>query len=92
METPPRVWPSYTVSSRDTAPAVCAIVDIPGKPLLVYGTIITYFGDRGPSGQSKQRAISEKLSEEEVAALVQELQKQGMVIVTQTKLSYNLPM
>src|SRR5689334_7011584 len=52
-ETSPRVWPSYTVSSRDTAPAVCAIVNIPGKPLLVYGTIITYFGDRGPSGQSK---------------------------------------
>jgi hypothetical protein len=52
-ETPPRVWPSYTISSRDTSPAVCAIVDAPGKPLLVYGTIITYFGDRGPSGQSK---------------------------------------
>ena len=52
-ETPTRVWPSYTVSSRDTAPAVCAIVDVPGTPLLVYGTIITYFGDRGPAGQSK---------------------------------------
>lgn len=48
-----RVGPSYTVSSRDTAPAVCAIVDVPSTPLLVYGTIITYDGDRGLCGQSK---------------------------------------
>lgn len=53
IETPPRVWPSYTARSRDTAPAVCAIVDVPGRPLLVYGTIITCFGDRGPTGLSK---------------------------------------
>ena len=52
-EQPPRVSPSYTTSSRDTSPAVCAIVEVPAAPLLLYGTIITYFGDRGPTGQSK---------------------------------------
>ncbi len=63
-EDPPRVWPSYTTSSRDTSPAVCALVEHPVAPLLVYGTIITYFGDRGPAGQSKyndeqRRAIAD---------------------------------
>lgn len=52
-ETEPRTWPSYTVSSRDTSPAVCAIVELPGKQLLVCGTILSYPGDRGPTGQSK---------------------------------------
>ncbi|MEI7646530.1 MAG: endonuclease/exonuclease/phosphatase family protein [Chloroflexales bacterium] len=49
-EDPARTWPSFTVSSRDTAPAVCAIVETPGGKLLVYGTVITYFGDKGPWG------------------------------------------
>ena len=49
-EEPARTWPSFTVSSRDTAPAVCAIVETPGGKLLVYGTIITYSGDKGPWG------------------------------------------
>jgi hypothetical protein len=51
-EDPPRTWPSFTVSSRDTVPAVCAIVATPGGKVLVYGTVITYFGDRGPWGTS----------------------------------------
>ena len=49
-EDPPRTSPSYTVSSRDTSPAVCALVATPAGPLVVYGTVITYFGDRGPWG------------------------------------------
>lgn len=62
-EEPARTWPSFTVSSRDTAPAVCAIVAAPGGDVLVYGTVITYFGDRGPWGsapnhQEQQRSTA----------------------------------
>jgi endonuclease/exonuclease/phosphatase family metal-dependent hydrolase len=52
-EDPPRVYPSYTVSSRDTAPTVCAIVEAPGTPLLLYGTVIAHFADRGIHGTSE---------------------------------------
>jgi endonuclease/exonuclease/phosphatase (EEP) superfamily protein YafD len=51
-EEPARTYPSYTARSQDTAPAVCATVDVPAGPLLVYGTVITWFGDRGPWGTS----------------------------------------
>lgn len=64
QEEPTRTWPSYTVSSRDTSPAVCAEVLVPHCPLLVYGTVITYFGDRGPWGtslynQEQRKAVCE---------------------------------
>jgi len=49
-EDPARTWPSFTVSSQDTAPAICAIVETPGGKVLVYGTVITYAGDKGPWG------------------------------------------
>lgn len=52
-EEPARTWPSFTVSSRDTVPAVCAIVETPGGKVLVYGTVITYAGDRGPWGTAR---------------------------------------
>ena len=45
--------PSYATRSRATAPAACALIETPAGPLLVYGTIIAHFGDRGPLGQSK---------------------------------------
>lgn len=51
-EEPMRTWPSFTVSSRDTAPAVCAIIKTPTGNIMVYGTVMTYFGDRGPWGTS----------------------------------------
>ncbi len=41
QEEPARTYPSYTVSSRDTAPAVCAIVKTPAGQVLIYGTVIT---------------------------------------------------
>lgn len=51
-EEPARTWPSFTVSSRDTSPAICALVETPGGKVLVYGTVITYEGDQGPWGTS----------------------------------------
>ncbi len=41
-------YPSYGVLGEDASPAVCAEILTPRGPLLVYGTIITWFGDKGP--------------------------------------------
>lgn len=42
------IYPSYSVLGEHASPAVCAEVVTPLGPLLVYGTIITWFGDKGP--------------------------------------------
>jgi hypothetical protein len=42
------IYPSYSVLGEYASPAICAEIVTPIGPLLVYGTIITWFGDRGP--------------------------------------------
>ncbi|NTU82669.1 MAG: endonuclease/exonuclease/phosphatase family protein [Chloroflexales bacterium] len=42
------VYPSYSVLGEHASPAVCAEIVTPIGPLLIYGTIITWFGDKGP--------------------------------------------
>lgn len=46
------IYPSYAVLGEDESPAVCVEVITPFGPLLVYGTIITWFGDKGPQERS----------------------------------------
>lgn len=47
------IYPSYSVLGEHASPAVCAEIVTPIGPLLVYGTIITWFGDKGPRETSR---------------------------------------
>lgn len=48
-------WPIRgAVPTFDPYFAVCAEVDSPAGPMLVFGTIITYANDRGPHGNSRR--------------------------------------
>ncbi|GEM_PF-744908 len=50
-EAHPRTTLSYAVTSADTSPAACVLVETPVGPLLVYGTVITWPNDLGPFGE-----------------------------------------
>lgn len=55
------VYPSYGVLGEHASPAICAEIVTPCGPLLVYGTIITWFGDKGPreaSGHEEEQRAS----------------------------------
>lgn len=51
------IWSKHPIESiiptYDVETAVCALVKINSKPILVYGSIITYAGDKGIDGKSK---------------------------------------
>lgn len=51
------IWSRFgvnrTIKTFDAGTAVCAEVNTPLGPVLVYGTILTYHGDRGPKQNSK---------------------------------------
>lgn len=50
------IWSKYlslkTIPTYDPETAVCAEIDTPLGRIIVYGTIITYFGDAGSDGKS----------------------------------------
>ena len=45
-------WPLIPVPTYDPTEAVAALVQHPTLPLILYGSIIVYFGYRGPDGNS----------------------------------------
>ena len=50
------IWSKYpilnAIQTYGTETAVCAVIDTPLGKVIVYGTIITYFGDTGPNRNS----------------------------------------
>jgi endonuclease/exonuclease/phosphatase family metal-dependent hydrolase len=52
------IWSRYgirqAIETYDDGTAVCAEIDTPRGPMIVYGTILTYANDTGPNGKSKK--------------------------------------
>jgi hypothetical protein len=69
------VYPSYSVLGAHASPAVCAEVVTLIGPLLIYGTIITWSGDRGPresSGYEEEQRRSIPLYSDDWARMATE--------------------
>lgn len=51
------IWSRFgikrSIRTYDGETSVCAVIDAPLGSLLIYGTIITYHGDKGPTNNSK---------------------------------------
>lgn len=75
-EASPRTTLSYAVTSADTSPAACTLVETPAGPLLIYGTVITWPNDPGPFGNDPaQKASYAQVQQDAILAHDQDWQR-----------------